>query len=196
MCRYLISGLLLLSYIAVSISRPLTRKDKNYLLAKMTDWDDAPEAEKILNGTVTVNFNGTKKYKFVYTTANGSACIAKLRIKENGNGRYDWECLMKKRREPETEEEDDSESYDFATRQLHPDDDNFMKGTGTIEPIVGNRNKSGGKAPNKGKKGAKGGKAPNKKAKPGVKLRHGNKDKKGANKKAKNGNKVKKEFKG
>ncbi|KAF6199360.1 hypothetical protein GE061_007386 [Apolygus lucorum] len=92
MRSHLIKGLLLLSCIFVlSESRAVTQKEKHYLLERISEWDKAPEAVKIVEGRVTTR-HGTKKYRFVYKAEDCSSCEAVLNVKKSGKGHYTWEC--------------------------------------------------------------------------------------------------------
>ncbi|KAF6199363.1 hypothetical protein GE061_007389 [Apolygus lucorum] len=104
MRSHLIRGLLLLSCIFVlSESRSLNRKDKIYLLKRITEWDNAPEAVKIAKGRVTTKHKA-KKYKFVFKTDDGSSCNAVMNVNKNGTGRYSWECDSTHKSDEESDE--------------------------------------------------------------------------------------------
>ncbi|KAF6199361.1 hypothetical protein GE061_007387 [Apolygus lucorum] len=112
MRSHLIKGLLLLSCIFVlSESRAVNKKEKHYLIKTVSEWDKAPEAVKIVEGTVTRK-HGTKKYKFVYKADDGSCCEAVLNVKKSGTGHYTWECKT-------TEKLDDESDEHYKMRRRH-----------------------------------------------------------------------------
>ncbi|KAF6199362.1 hypothetical protein GE061_007388 [Apolygus lucorum] len=113
MRSHLIKGLLLLSCIFVlSESRSLNKKDKKYLLKRISEWDNAPECVKITKGTVTRKC-GIMHYKFVYKTEDGSSCKAEMNVKKDGTGRYSWEC------DPTCKSDDEDCEDDSNLRRRH-----------------------------------------------------------------------------
>ncbi|KAF6199364.1 hypothetical protein GE061_007390 [Apolygus lucorum] len=129
MKSHLIKGLLLLSCIFIlAESKLLTKKDKKYLLERVSEWDNAPEALKIVKGTVTTK-RGTTMYKFVYKTEDGSSCDAEMDEKKNRTGRYTWECVMTNILDDEESDDD----YEMRRRQLRKNKKpSVMKGTGVL----------------------------------------------------------------
>ncbi|KAF6199366.1 hypothetical protein GE061_007392 [Apolygus lucorum] len=121
--------LLLLSCIFVlSESRSLNKKDKKYLIGRVSEWDNAPDPVKIAKGTVTTK-HGAKKYKFVYKTEDGSSCDAELDVKKSGKGHYSWQCVMTDKLEDEDYDEDDEMRRRQLRKKKKP---SVMKGTGVL----------------------------------------------------------------